>query len=97
MGSRMVYVSELVTVDDMAKRWGMSVGQVSNIVCGRDGRKRYHFPDPVCGRGTRAVWLWPDVDSWYAKNTPKKKLEARRASQKGKKNSYVNNRHPLPA
>lgn len=96
MGSKMVYISELVTVDDIAKRWKMSVGQVSNIVCGRDGRKKAHFPQPICGRGTRAVWLWPDVQEWYDKNTPKSKLEERRISRKGKKNPYVN-RQPLSA
>jgi hypothetical protein len=96
MGSRQVFVNELVTVDDLAKRWKMSVGQVSNIVCGRDGRKRTHFPQPVCGKGTRAVWLWPDAQEWFEKNAPKSKLEERRASRKGKKTAYVN-QHPLTA
>lgn len=95
MGSRQVFVNELVTVDDIAKRWKMSVGQVSNIVCGRDGRKKTHFPEPICGKGTRAVWLWPAVEEWYEKHTPKKKLEERRISQKGKKIRYVN--QPLTA
>lgn len=94
MGSRQVYVSELATVDDIAKRWKMSVGQVSNIVTGRDC-KRSHFPQPIHGKGTRAVWLWPDVEEWYSRNAPKSRLEERRASQKGKKNSYVN--QPLSA
>ena len=95
MASRQVYIDELTTVDMMAKRWKMSVGQVSNIVCGRDGKKRTHFPEPIAGSGTRAVWLWSDAQEWYSRTMPKQQLEERRASKKSKKRSYVN--QPLSA
>lgn len=95
MGSRQVYLNELVTVDILAKRWKMSVGQVSNIVCGRDGRRRTHFPEPLVGSGTRAVWLACDAQSWFDRNMPKQKIEERRASRKSRKAPYVN--QPLSA
>lgn len=90
MASRQVPVNDLVTVDMIAKNYHMSVGQVSNIVCGRKTRKGFEFPQPIVGRGTRAVWLRDDVDDWYRKATPKQKLEERRISQKSKKARYHN-------
>ena len=95
MASRQEPVNDLVTVDDIAQRWHMSVGQVSNIVCGRNLKKGQNFPQPVVGRKTRAVWLRDDVDTWYKANMPKQELEERRASKKSKKVRYVN--QPLSA
>ena len=68
----------------------MSVGQVSNIVCGRDGRRKSRFPEPVVGYGTRAVWLIEDVEDWYKEHMPKSRIQARRACQKSQKQAYVN-------
>jgi hypothetical protein len=75
----------------------MSVGQVSNIVCGRDGRRKSKFPQPIKGTGTRAVWLIDDVEAWYAEHMPKSRIEARRASQKSRKQTYVNQPQTLTA
>jgi hypothetical protein len=86
----MVPLNDLVTVDDLARRWNMSVGQGSNIVCGKDGRRKSKFPQPLVGRGTRAVWLLEDAEKWYQKHMPKSRIEARRASQKSRKKPYVN-------
>lgn len=95
MASRQVPVNDLVTVDDIAKRWHMSVGQVSNIVCGRNPKKGLNFPQPVVGTKTRAVWLWDDVDAWYKRAMPKQDLDERRASKKTRKMKYLN--QPLSA
>lgn len=94
MASRQVPINDLITVDDMARMWHMSVGQVSNLVCGHS-RKGQEFPRPLKGRKTRAVWLRDDVDEWYKRVMPKSELEARRASQKSRKMKYVN--QPLSA
>ena len=75
----------------------MSVGQVSNIVCGRDGRRKSRFPQPVVGSGTRAVWLITDVEDWYREHMPKSRIEARRASQKSPKQPYLNQPQTLSA
>lgn len=70
MSERLVPVDELVTVDDIAKRLKMSVNSVSNIVKGRDGRYKIKFPKPLVGRGTRAVWQWTEVATWYESVAP---------------------------
>ena len=71
MASRQVYVSDLVTLDDLAERFKMSVGQVSNYAIGRKAKGCRKFPQPVVGKGTRAVWLWPDAKEWYDATQPK--------------------------
>ena len=81
MGSRLVPVNELVTVDDIAVRLKMSINSVSNIVRGRDGRKRLRFPQPLVGRGTRAVWLWEDVEAWYDATAPKSQQARQKAGR----------------
>lgn len=68
----------------------MSVGQVSNIVCGRNGRRKSRFPQPLVGHGDRAVWLLKDAEAWYNEHQPKSRIEARRASQKSHKQQFVN-------
>ncbi len=91
MSSKQVFVSDLTTLDDMARRWHMSVGQVSNLASGRMGRRRVKFPQPIAGRGDRAVWLWPEVKEWYDKVQPNQHLAERRAAKtsKKKKEKYI--------
>ena len=79
MGSRLVPVNELVTVDDIAERLKMSVNTVSNIVRGKDGKRKLKFPQPIVGRGTRAVWLWPDVEDWHRQTTATAQNKLKRA------------------
>lgn len=75
----------------------MSVGQVSNIVCGRNGRRKSRFPEPLVGHGDRAVWLLEDAEAWFKKHQPKSRIEARRASQKSRKQQFVNQPQSIPA
>ena len=76
MASKMVYVNDLVTVDLIARRKKISVGQITNLIRGRSS-KRLHFPQPLVGWGCRGVWLWSDVDTWFKEQeqTLKKKEE----------------------
>ena len=91
MASRQVYVNDLVTIDDIAQRFHMSVGQVSNIVCGRNGKRYSDFPQPIKGKKTRAVWLWPDVKDWFDTHQPcQNEAEKRALKQSKKKDRYVN-------
>lgn len=77
MNERLVPVHELVTVDDIAKKLGVSVNTAANIVRGRDGKKRIQFPKPLVGVGVRAVWLWSDVADWCKQTAPKDKEDPR--------------------
>jgi hypothetical protein len=82
MASKMVYVNDLVTVDLIAKRKKMSVGQVTNLIKGKTARKQ-HFPQPLVGWGCRGVWLWSDVDVWFKEKETqqRKKIEKQKAKQ----------------
>lgn len=79
MSERLVPVDELVTVDDIAKRLKMGVNTVMNIVKGRDKRFKDRFPAPITGKGTRAVWLWTEVEAWYEQIEQKTIAAQRRA------------------
>lgn len=70
MSNRLVSVDDLATVDDIAARLKLNVNCMMNIVRGRDGRYTARFPEPILGKDTRAVWLWDDVESWYAEALP---------------------------
>lgn len=98
MASRKVDVNDLVTLDMIAKRFHMSVAQASNIVCNRWHKKRRSFPQPLKGKGTRAVWLWPDVKEWYDEVRPHETEAQRKAAKQLKKTKekYVNSLQ-LPA
>lgn len=58
---RQVWTSDLVTAEEAAQRLGMSQLALLNAA----GRKRSEFPDPVCGRGAKSVWLWSEVVEWW--------------------------------
>lgn len=92
MASRQVYVNDLVTLDDLAERFKMSVGQVSNYAIGRKGKGCRKFPQPVVGRGTRAVWLWSETKEWFDAVQPK---QAR--AEKKIKDKYRNDRFHVAA
>jgi len=79
----MVYVNDLVTVDLIARRKKISIGQATNIVKGRDAKKK-HFPQPLVGWGCRGVWLWSDVDTWF------KEQEVKKQERREKKARYRN-------
>lgn len=81
MSSRLVPVNDLVTVDDIAKRLKMSVNCVSNIVRGRDKKQKLKFPKPIVGTGTRAVWLWDEVEEWHGALELKAVKPARRPAK----------------
>ena len=87
MTDRLVAVDDLVTVDEIAKRLRMSVNAVSNIVRGNEGRRKLKFPKPLVGKGTRAVWMWDDVEEWYDATAPKS-LEARRRAGRAAAMTY---------
>lgn len=80
MAQRTVPVDELVTVFEIADMLKMSVNSASNIITGRDGRYKLKFPKPLVGRGTRAVWLWTEVESWYEAVGPKTRRRNARAT-----------------
>lgn len=67
MSERLVSVDELATVDDIARELHINLSVMMNIVKGRDGRAKAKFPQPVVGRGIRAVWLWDDVADWSSR------------------------------
>lgn len=53
-------MDELVTAADIAKRLGLSRGQVVHV-----WRERYDtFPQPVVVRPRVMLWHWPDVAAW---------------------------------
>lgn len=82
MCSRQVYVSDLVTVDDIARRYKMSVGEVTQYVRGKVGRRKVKFPQPLVGKGTRAVWLLSDIEDWHDGTLPKQYRDEKRALRK---------------
>lgn len=83
MASKMVYVNDLATVDTIARRKKISVGQVTNIVKGKIAKKK-GFPQPIVGWGCRGVWLWSDVDEWF------KIQEAKETKQRENRDRYKN-------
>ena len=85
MGSRQVPIDELVTVDDIATILNVSVNVASNIVRGRDGKKRLKFPQPLVGKGTHAVWLKADVMEWHRERMAR---EAERAKNHVEAHEY---------
>lgn len=99
MASRKVDINDLVTLDMIAKRFHMSVAHTSNIVCNRYQKRGRAFPQPLKGKGTRAVWLWPDVKTWYDEVRPHETEAQRKAAKqlKKQKDKYVRNNFQLPA
>ena len=78
---RVVPVSELVTVDEIARKLRMSVNAAVHMVRGRDGRAKTPFPAPLVGKGDRGVWLWTEVEEWWTASAPRSLKQRRRAAR----------------
>jgi hypothetical protein len=75
---RLVRVGDLVLQKDIVERLGLNPTAVANLA---SERRRCGFPRPIIGRGSRGIWLWPEVESWYEQEMPKT-VEGRRAAEK---------------
>jgi len=58
---RQVWTSDLVTAEEAAKRLNMAQLALLNLA----GRRRSNFPEPVCGKGAKSVWIWTDILAWW--------------------------------
>lgn len=59
MPERVVKVSDLVGVAEIAQRIGVEVGTVQSW-----RRRHDDFPEPIARLSAGLVWAWPDVDDW---------------------------------
>lgn len=60
---RMVPASDLVLMKDIAERTGMNPTTLLNAASAR--RTRSGFPCPIAGQGSRGIWLWSEVETWW--------------------------------
>ena len=74
---RLVDASELVLQKDIVERLGINPTKLSNLASGR--RNSLGFPRPVACRGSRGIWLWSEVESWWSR-TQSESVKRRRSN-----------------
>lgn len=68
---RLVKASDLVLLKDIVERTGMNPTTLNNLATSK--RCTSGFPRPITGRGSRGIWLWPEVEAWWYREYTKPK------------------------